>query len=215
MKWLEILLSSAIVIWLLIACFVMVVIITIDKIKKTQSAKSNIASFSMKIRTMLKKKDIENALNLCLEDRSPIANIVRRGLKKHRFGRTRIIEEVEAAGQFEVKKLETGLSTLATISAAAPMLGFLGTILGMGSIFKVIQNTYGDATFGDFSHSIWNALISSGLGLLIGVIALAVYNYLVTIITKVVMAMERVASEIFDSLEDSEKENISHEEFKY
>jgi biopolymer transport protein ExbB len=212
MRWLEILLSSSIVIWLLIICFIMVVVITIDKLKKVQSTRTNIPSFSIKIRALVKKKEIENALGLCMEDKSPIANIIRRGLKKQKYGRARIIEEVEAAGQFEIKKLENGLSTLATISAAAPMLGFLGTILGMGSIFRVIQNTQGEATFGDFSRSILYALVASGLGLLIGIIALAVYNYLVTRIAKVVMSLERVVTEIFDALEEGEKEIIPVEE---
>jgi biopolymer transport protein ExbB len=211
MKWLEILLNSTVVIWMLVALFVMVIIIAIDRIKKTQSSQNNIPSFSIKVRSFLKKKEIDEALNLCMEDKSPISNIVKRGLKKYKFGRARMLEEVEAAGQFEVKKLESGLSFLATISAAAPMLGFLGTILGVGSIFKVIQNSAGDASLGDFSRSVWYAIISSGLGLMVGILALGTYNYLVNKITKVVMSMERVASEIFDALEEVDKETVTEE----
>jgi biopolymer transport protein ExbB len=144
-----------------------------------------------------------------MEDKSAIANIVRRGLKKHKFGRLRLKEEVETSSQIEVIRLEEKMQTLSTISGVAPLIGFLGTILSVGSLFKMLQNQQSNATFGDFSHAIWNALISSGLGIFVGIIALTIYNYLLSKISKVVLDMERIASEIFDLIEYTENETVS------
>ena len=211
MRWLEFFLNSTIEIWLLIAILVWIVFIAIDKIKKINAVKSVMPSFALKIRTQLKKGNIQGALEFCMEDKSAIANIIRRGLKKYKYGKTRFKEEVETSSEVEVIKLEERMSTLATLSNAAPLIGFLGTILSLASLFRMVQSSQNSATFGDFSHAIWYALISAGMGILIGLIALVLYNYILTRIKKVIVDMERVASDIFDLLEVPEDEIVEDE----
>ena len=211
MRWLEFFLNSAIEIWMLIALLGWIVFIAIDKIKKINAVKSGMPAFAVKVRTQLKKGNIQSALDFCREDKSAIANIIRRGLKKYKFGKTRFKAEIRTSSEFEVNKLEERLSTLATISNAAPSIGFLGTILSLASLFKMIQNPQSTATFGDFSYAIRYALISAGMGILIGVISLVLYNYILTKINKVVVDMERVAADIFD-LVDVPEDELSDDE---
>jgi biopolymer transport protein ExbB len=211
MKWLETLIDSGFISLLIIICFLIVSVLFFKKMKMLRNAKSTIPSFSVKIRGSLKRKEIGQAIEICMAEKSPLANIVRRGLKKYKFGRARVIEEIEAAGRQEVRILESGLSLIATVSGTAPMLGFLGTVLGMGSLLRTIKELQGSATIGDFAGGIWQVLVSSALGLLAGIYAVTIYNYLVNRIGLTAIDLERFAMEIFDTADDSEKENIKEE----
>ncbi len=207
MKWLELFLNPSIEIWILILSLIWIIAIALRKIKMINEAKSAIPSFAIKIRALLKKNNFNAALEFCMEDKSAISNIVRRGLKKHKFGKARFEEELDASGQSEVVKLEENMGALAAVSAASPLVGFLGTVLSIGSLFRMLENPQNNATFGDFSDAIWNALVSSGLGIFVGIVAVIVYNYLVNKISKAVIDMERIASEIFDLIEIPENES--------
>jgi biopolymer transport protein ExbB len=149
-----------------------------------------------------------------MEEKSPISNIIRRGLKKYKFGRKRVIEAIEAAGKIEISKMEKGLSTLATIAGAAPMLGFLGTVTGMISAFMKIQELQGSASPADLAGGIWEALITTAFGLFVGIPALALYNYFLSLVNKNVLDMERIATEILDVLDDTEKEFSEDDEIE-
>jgi len=212
MKWIETVIGSGLVSVLILISLFIVIVIFFKKLIMIRNAKVNIPSFSVKIRGMLKKKDIAAAIDCCMDEKSPLANIVRRGLKKYKFGRPRVMESMEAAGRQDVKILENGLSLIATISGAAPMLGFLGTVLGMGSLLRTIKDVQGSATIGDFSAGIWQVLISSALGLLVGIISIAIHNYLVERIGRIVVDLERFAVELFDTGDDGDRELYREEE---
>jgi biopolymer transport protein ExbB len=94
----------------------------------------------VRIRGFIKKKDISGAVSYCMEEKSPIANVVRKGLKKYKLGHERVKESIENAGNQEISKLEKGLPILASVSGIAPLLGFLGTVTGMISAFMTIQD---------------------------------------------------------------------------
>lgn len=141
---------------------------------------------------------------LCTEEKSPAANIVRKGLKKYKFGHQRVKEAIESAGKQEVSKLEKGLSVLATISGVAPLLGFLGTVTGMISAFMRIEDLQGAANPSDLAGGIWEALLTTAFGLGVGIIAYTFYNYLVSAIGKLVADMEVISNDVVDILEEVE-----------
>src|SRR3972149_4039612 len=89
-------------------------------------------------KNILKNKDMSGATSFCLREKSPIANMVRKGLKKFGMGHERVKEAIENAGRQEVSKLEKGLSILATVAGVSPLLGFLGTVTGMIQAFMRI-----------------------------------------------------------------------------
>ncbi len=203
MNLIEMFLKGGFVMWFILACSIVAIAIIIEKIIVIKRARINVLAFSIKIRGILKKKDIAGAINYCMEEKAPISNIIRRGLKKYKFGRKRVVEAIESAGKIEISKLEKGLSTLATVAGAAPMLGFLGTVTGMISAFMRIQELQGSASPSDLAGGIWEALITTAFGLFVGIPALAVYNYLVSLIQKAILEMERMATDIMDVLDET------------
>jgi biopolymer transport protein ExbB len=212
MKLIEMFLKGGLVMWPILICSIIGLAITIEKFIVIRKSKINVPAFSIKIRGILKKKDVASAMGYCMEEKSPIANIIRRGLKKIKFGRRRVLDAIEVAGKQEISKLEKGLSTLATVAGAAPMLGFLGTVTGMIAAFMKIQELQGSASPADLASGIWEALLTTAFGLFVGIPALALYNYFVSLIKKIVLDMERVATDVLDVLDETEKDFSDEEE---
>ena len=204
--------------WIMLFIFIASIIavaIIIDRFLVIKKSKSNIPQFLVKIRGLLKKKDIDGALTYCMEEKTPAANIVKKGLKKYHFGHERVKEAIESAGKQEITKLEKGLSILATISGVAPLLGFLGTVTGMISAFMRIEDLQGSANPSDLAGGIWEALLTTAFGLAVGIIAYTFYNYLVNSINKLVLDMEIVSSDVVDIVEevrDSQTQKFSDED---
>lgn len=192
--------------WLMIPIFLSSIIalaIIIDRYNIIRKSKMNLPSFMVKIRTLLKRKDIKGAIDFCNSEKSNAANIVKKGLKKYSYGHERVKEAIESAGKQEVAKLEKGLSTLATISGVAPLLGFLGTVTGMISAFMKIEDLQGSANPSDLAGGIWEALLTTAFGLAVGIVALTAYNYLLAAITKLVSELEVVSNDVLDVLEET------------
>lgn len=214
MNLIEMFFKGGLMMWPILLGSIIALAITIEKFLTIKKSNVNLTAFAIKIRGMLKKKDISGAINYCMEEKSPISNIIRRGLKKYKFGRKRVIEAIEAAGKIEIGKMEKGLSTLATIAGAAPMLGFLGTVTGMISAFMKIQELQGSASPADLAGGIWEALITTAFGLIVGIPALALYNYFLSRVNKNVLEMERIATEVLDVLDETEKDFTDDEEIE-
>jgi len=191
--------------WVMLFIFISSIItiaIIVDRLWALKKSRSNVPAFLVKIRTLLKKNDINGAVNVCLEDKTPTSNIVKKGLKKIQFGHERVKEAIETAGRQEINKLEKGLSVLATIAGVAPLLGFLGTVTGMISAFMRIEDLQGAANPSDLAGGIWEALITTAFGLAVGIIAYSFYNYLVNSINKFVLDIEIVSNDVVDIIEE-------------
>ena len=191
--------------WIMLPIFissVIMVAIIIDRYITIRKSRLNVPAFLIKIRSLLKKKDIRGAVRYCQEEKSPAANIVRKGLKKYSFGHDRVKEAIDSAGRQEVNKLEKGLNILATIAGVTPLLGFLGTVTGMIAAFMNIEHLQGAANPSDLAGGIWEALLTTAFGLAVGIIALTFYNYLLSAITKLVLDMEVVSNDVIDVLEE-------------
>lgn len=184
---------------------IVAVAIIIDRYLVLRRASMNVPAFLLKIRSLIKNRDIDGAMNYCVEEKSPAANIVRKGLKKINLGHERVKEAIEAAGRQEVSRLEKGLSILATISGVAPLLGFLGTVTGMISAFMRIETLQGSANPSDLAGGIWEALITTAFGLAVGIIALTFYNMLISSISKLVLDMEVVSNDVIDIIEEASR----------
>ncbi len=198
----DIFLKGGILMWFILACSVIGLGVAIDRFLVIRRAKINVPAFLVRLRGLIKKKDISGAVSVCMEEKSPIANIVRKGLKKFRFGHDRVKEAIENAGRQEISKLEKGLSVLATIAGIAPLLGFLGTVTGMISAFMRIEDLAGTANPSDLAGGIWEALITTAFGLIVGIPALAFYNYLGNAVKRLVGDMETVANDVVDTVHD-------------
>ncbi|PID59809.1 MAG: biopolymer transporter [Ignavibacteriae bacterium] len=196
---------------LVIISFIAVVII-VERYITLKKSKLNVPAFLVKIRGMLIKEDISGATSYCIEEKSSAANIIKSGLKKYHLGHARVKEAIENAGRQEIAKLEKGLSVVATIAGIAPLIGFLGTVTGMIQAFMRIEDLQGSANPSDLAGGIWEALITTAVGLAIGIVALAFYNYLTGAINKLVLDMEVVSNDVLDIIEEKSKGNTVREE---
>ena len=215
MNFFEIFLKGGVVMWLILASSVLGVSVVIDRFLVLRKAKINVPAFMVRLRGLIKKKDISGAVSVCMEEKSPIANIVRKGLKKYKYGHDRVKDAIENAGKQEISKLERGLSILATIAGIAPLLGFLGTVTGMITAFMTIEDLAGSANPSDLAGGIWEALITTAFGLIVGIFALAFYNYFLSSVKRLVGDMETVANDVVDTIQDiSENKDIAEEELE-
>ncbi len=205
MDLLSIFLKGGWIMYPILLCSIIAVAIVVEKFIVLKKAKVNIPAFLIKVRGLVKKKDMDGAISFCMQERTPVANIVKKGLKKFRFGHKRVTEAIESAGRQEISKMEKGLPILATISGIAPLLGFLGTVTGMITAFMKIQELQGSANPSDLAGGIWEALITTAFGLIVGIPALAFYNYFVSQINKIVVDMELISNDIIDLLDDTTK----------
>lgn len=198
--------------WPILLCSVLGLAVVIDRYIVLRKAKINIPAFMVRIRGLLKKGDVSGAVSYCMEEKSPVANIIRKGLKKYRLGHERVKEAIENAGTQEVAKLEKGLSVLATVAGIAPLLGFLGTVTGMISAFMRIEDLAGAANPSDLAGGIWEALVTTAFGLMVGIPALAFYNYFLNRVKKLVRDMETVANDVVDVIQDTSGSKTDIEE---
>ena len=145
--------------------------------------------------------DIGGAIRFCEDQDNPVSRILKRGLE--RLGRpiAEIQDAVQAAGKYEAFELEKRTDILASIASIAPMLGFLGTVIGMIEAFQEIQNLQGNVNPSVLAGGIWEALITTATGLLVGILAVFFYNFLISRINRLVNDMERSATEFIDLLQ--------------
>jgi len=196
-------LKGGVIMWPILLCSIIGLGVIIDRYTVLRKAKINVPAFMVRIRGLIKRKDITGAVGFCIEENSPVANVVRKGLKKYKLGHERVKEAIESAGNQEIGKLEKGLSMLATVASISPLLGFLGTVMGMISAFMKIKNLAGAANPSDLANGIWEALVTSAFGLIVGITALAFYNYFQHSVKKLVTDMETVANDVVDIIQDS------------
>ncbi len=167
-----------------------------------KSGMRNSPDLLLQIRDYIKMGDIRGSIAYCQRQSSPIGRILIRGLE--RLGRpiSDIQDAVQAAGKYEAYNLTKRTDLLASIAGIAPMLGFLGTVFGMISAFQQIQNLQGNVNPSVLAGGIWEALVTTGAGLAVGIIALFFYNFLLNRINRVITNMELAATEFIDLLQE-------------
>lgn len=203
MNLIELLYKNGFMILPILFCFFVAIFVIVEKYIVLAKSKVNVASFTIKIRGILKRKEFSDAINYCTEEKSPVANILKRGLRKNKLGRTRMIEAFESAAKLEILKLEKGLSTLATFSKLTPLLGLLGAVISLTFAYLKLQEQKSSFDLTILNNELYGAIFSTGLGIIVGVIALVFYNYFASTIKRTVAEMEVVATEIIDVLDDS------------
>lgn len=157
-------------------------------------------NFMYNIRNNVQRGNIEAALQLCQTTDSPIARMVEKGLQRIGKPLRDINAAIENVGNLEIIKLEKNLSSLASISGAAPMIGFFGTVTGMIAAFFEMA-TAQNVTPDQLAGGIYQALITTAFGLLVGIISFLGFNFLVSSVQRVVFKMEATTLEFVDLLE--------------
>ncbi len=161
--------------------------------------------FMNKIRDYIHEGKIDSARNLCAQNASPVARMLDKGISRIGKPLKDIEVSIENAGKLEVYQLEKGLSVLATISGAAPMIGFLGTVIGMIVTFHTMKISGAGVEIAQLSGGIMQAMVTTVAGLVIGIIAYVAYNTLVARVSKVVQNMEATTIAFMDVLDSPAK----------
>jgi len=195
-------LGGQLIIGLLFILMICVFYIYFERLFAIKSASKLSSNFMGHIKTYVLNNKIEGAQALCLSENKPVARLVAKGLS--RIGRPLedISTAIENAGRLEVYKLEKNVSILATIAGAAPMIGFLGTVIGMIlSIFE-ISNAGGNIDMQLLASGLYTAMTTTVAGLIVGILGYITYNHLVVKTNNVVYQMEATSLEFFDLLNE-------------
>jgi len=157
--------------------------------------------FMNKLRDYIGQGSFESARNLCQQSDTPMARMLDKGISRIGKDLKDISVSIENIGKLEIYNLEKNLSSLATVSGAAPMVGFLGTVIGMVNVFLDMEQA-GTVRVEDISSGTKQAMITTIVGLIVGIIAFMAYNHLVSKVSKVVHQMEATSIEFIDILEE-------------
>lgn len=177
--------------------------IFIERMVVLKHATKEDKSFMDRIRDYIHEGKIDSALNLCKQTDTPSAHMIEKGIT--RIGRPMqdVQVAVENVGNMEVGKLEKGLVIMATIAGGAPMLGFLGTVLGMiRTFYNMAQTSGGVIEMSALSTGMYEAMVTTVGGLIVGILAMFAYNMLVARIDRVVRLLEARTMEFMDLLNE-------------
>lgn len=167
--------------------------ILFERLSAYKKASSTEASFMDRIRDYIKEDDVKSATNYCRITGTPVANMIEKGVTRLDCTPEEIQAAMENAGNLEVNKLEKGLNIMATIASGAPMIGFLGTVLGMVRAFWEMANAGNNIDITLLSGGIYEAMITTVGGLIVGIIAMFAYNYLVSRVDRLANQFEGYA----------------------
>jgi biopolymer transport protein ExbB len=181
---------------------IIAVYIFIERYLTINKASHDDKNFMNNIRDFIHNGRLDSALALCRNNESPIARMIEKGLL--RIGRplSDINIAIENVGKLEVSRMEKNIAGLATIAGAAPMLGFLGTVIGMVIAFYDMSMAGNNIDIGLLSNGIYQAMITTVGGLIVGILAYVFYNVLVSRVEKLIFILEMRTSEFMDLLHE-------------
>ena len=157
--------------------------------------------FMQKLKDYISQGQLSSARNLCADGNTPVARMLDKGISRIGKPLKDISVAIENVGKLEIYRLEKNLSTLATVAGAAPMVGFLGTVIGMVNVFLDMEAA-GTVQVSDISSGTKQAMVTTIVGLIVGILAYMAYNHLVSKVSKVIHRMEANSLEFIDILEE-------------
>ena len=194
--------GSVVIISVLFLMLAVALYIYFERLLAIKAASQIDKNFMNQIRDHVMNGKLEAAKILCAQTDSPVARLTEKGISRIGKPLDDINTAIENAGNLEVYKLERNVSVLATVAGAAPMIGFLGTVIGMILAFHQMATSGGQAEMGALASGIYTAMTTTVAGLIVGIIAYMGYNHLVNRTNKVVHQMEANAVDFLDLLSE-------------
>ena len=181
---------------------VVCIYILIERAIVIRDASREDSTFMKRIKDYIHEGEIESAMNLCKKNNSPYSRLIAKGISRIGRPMNDVLVAIENTGNLEIATLGKGLPWLATTAAGAPMLGFLGTVMGMVDAFYNLASAGSSANIDVLAGGIYEALVTTVAGLIVGIIAMFAYNYLVARINKVMNMLEAKTMEFMDLLNE-------------
>ena len=194
--------------WIMIPLLILSVVsiyIFIERFIALRSAAKRDDSFMKRIKDYIHDGEIESAINLCKKTDTPYARLILKGISRIGRPMNDVLVAIENTGNLEVSALEKGFTWLATTASGAPMIGFLGTVTGMVQAFFALASAGSNANVTILASGIYEALVTTVAGLIVGIIALFAYNFLVSRVNKVMNQLEAKTMEFMDLLNEPAK----------
>ncbi len=191
--------KGGIMMWPIILCSIIALAIVIERIIRFSQMSIDTRRFLTDIISLVEKGKIEQALSLAEQTPGPVAAVVFAGLRKYGHRREEIEEAMKDASIYEIPKLEKNLTGLATIAHISPLMGLLGTVLGMVHTFQMVQakaSSFAPINPSDLAGGIWEALLTTAAGLFVAIPTYVAYNYFVSRTNNMIIDMERSAIEL-------------------
>ncbi len=191
--------------WLMLILLILLflsIYVLIERTLVIRKARQEDATFMNRIKDYIHEGKVDAALGLCRKTDTPAARMVEKGISRLGRPMTDVTSAVENVGNIEISMLEKGLPILATTAAGAPMIGFLGTVTGMVKAFMSMASEGANVDVTSLSTGIYEALVTTVGGLVVGIIAMFAYNYLTTLIKGVINKMEMRIMEFMDILNE-------------
>ncbi len=182
---------------ILLAMAAWTIFVFIERFLAIRKAVESEKSLLKNVKADLESNNIQGALAKCSNTDSPVAKMLEKGIQKIDRSSSELTSTIENTGKFEVLRLEQRLNSLATMAGAAPMVGFLGTVIGMVSVFYELSESQ-SLEIKTIAPGIMTAMITTVGGLIVGIIAFMGYNFLVGQIGKVIYRMENAALELVE-----------------
>jgi biopolymer transport protein ExbB len=195
-------LGSIIIISVLLVLLAVALYIYFERLFAIKAASKIDKNFMNQIKDNVSSGKLDAAKMLCSQTDSPVARLTEKGISRIGKPLEDINKAIENAGTLEVYKLEKNVSILATVAGVAPMIGFLGTVIGMIIAFREMATSGGQAEMGSLAGGIYTAMTTTVAGLIVGIIAYIGYNHLVVKTDKVVHQMEANAVDFLDLLNE-------------
>lgn len=204
---LELLFNGGIMMIPILVLWMLAIYVFVERLMTLRKAGQTPDDFKDRIRQLVVGGDIQGARMMCVQTDTPAARMIEKGVSKIGSTLKNIEVSIENLGKIEIYKLEKNLNLLATIAGAAPMIGFLGTVAGMIQAFMAVAQEEGAVSPKLLSGGIYEALITTAAGLVVGIMAYLGYNYLVGKVSKVIHTMEYNAIEFVELLQEPHQKN--------
>ncbi len=197
----EMIQKGGVMMYPIILCSIIAFAIILERIYYLRKISIDAVAFMKNIEVALKHNRIAEAVKICEDTPGPVAYIVKAGIMKYDRPRQEMREAIEDAGHQKVPELEKNIKILVTIANISPLLGLLGTVMGMIKAFQVIQvktAAFNPVSTGDLAGGILQALLTTAAGLIVAIPAIVAYHYLEAKVGDSVVDMERSATELIN-----------------
>lgn len=191
--------------WLMIPLALLAVVsiyIFFERLFAVSRASKEDAAFMEKIKNYIHRGEVDQAAQLCKDTNTPYARMIEKGVSRIGRPMNDVLVAIENVGNMEIAKLEKGFNWLATTAAGAPMIGFLGTVTGMVQAFFQLASAGQNSNVTILASGIYEALVTTVGGLIVGILALFAYNYLTSRVNKVMNKLEGKSMEFMDLLNE-------------
>jgi len=192
----ELFIKGGPIMYLILLCSITVIAVFLNKAIYLHKAQIDTQEFLSGLRNELIAKRFTEAIGICEDAPGPVPSVLKAGIAHYEEGKVGIEASMEKISVYEIAKLEKGIPLLATIAIVAPLLGFLGTVLGIISTFQTIEIQGGLITSPELAKGIWQALLTTAFGLATAIPAYFAYNYLVSRVQRMMRDMEASAADL-------------------